>query len=82
MAENRRGKDKRFYFNRGQLVLLGRGFAVGAAIIFLLGILVGKSIEESKAVKPEQPLVKIPVNPASQGASRCGNHVHPRRNYL
>jgi DedD protein len=70
MAENRRGKDNRFYFSRGQLVLLGGTFTVSAAIIFLLGIFVGKNIEESKAAKREQPLVKIPVNPASQGAAR------------
>lgn len=64
MAENRRGK--RFYFSRGQLILLGCGFTAAAVIIFLLGMLVGKGIEEGKMVKPAEPLVKIPVKP-SQG---------------
>jgi cell division septation protein DedD len=69
MAENRRGKDNRFYFSRGQMALLGGVFAFSAAIIFVLGIFVGKSIEESKAAKREAPLVKIPVSPAGQGAA-------------
>ena len=37
MAENRRGKDNRFYFSRGQMVLLGGAFTLTAAIIFVLG---------------------------------------------
>jgi DedD protein len=66
MAENRRGKDNRFYFSRGQMVLLGGAFSITAAIIFGLGVFVGKSIEESKVMKKEEPLVKIPVNPTTQ----------------
>ena len=69
MAENRRGKDNRFYFSRGQMVLLGGAFTLTAAIVFFLGIFVGKSIEESKATKREEPLIKIPINPTTQGAA-------------
>lgn len=68
MAENRRGKDKRFYFSRGQLVLLGGAFTLTSVIIFFLGMFVGKGIEARKIVKAEEPLVKIPVTPPAQGA--------------
>jgi cell division septation protein DedD len=66
MAENRKGKDKRYYFNRAQMVLLGAGFTVASIIIFLLGMVVGKAIEERKITKGEEPLMKIPVKPGQQ----------------
>jgi cell division septation protein DedD len=69
MAENRRGKDNRFYFSRGQMVLLGGAFTFAAVLIFILGIFVGKILEENKVMKQEEPLVKIPVNPTRQGAA-------------
>jgi len=65
MAENRRGKENRFYFSRGQLVLLGAAFTLATVVIFFLGIFVGKSIEERKLLKKEEPLVKIPIKPGS-----------------
>ena len=65
MAENRRGKENRFYFSRGQMVLLGAAFTLATVVIFFLGIFVGKSIEERKLLKKEEPLVKIPVKPGS-----------------
>jgi cell division septation protein DedD len=65
MAENRRGKENRFYFSRGQMVLLGAAFTVATVVIFFLGVFVGKSIEERKLLKKEEPLVKIPVKPGS-----------------
>jgi cell division septation protein DedD len=64
MAENRRGKENRLYFTRGQMVLLGGAFTVVSVIIFFLGIFVGKGIEERKRTKQEEPLVKIPVKPS------------------
>jgi DedD protein len=67
MAENRRDRDKRFYFSRGQLVLLGGAFTLAAVIIFFLGIFVGRGIEERRTVRPEEPRIKIPVNPSAQG---------------
>jgi cell division septation protein DedD len=69
MAENRRGRDSRFYFSRGQMVLLGGAFVLTAALIFVLGVFVGKVIEENKVMKQEEPLVKIPVRPAAQAAA-------------
>ena len=75
MAENRRHKDKRFYFSRGQLVLLGGAFTVASLMIFFLGIVVGRGIEERKMARPEEPLIKIPVKPPAQsggGAASAG----------
>jgi cell division protein FtsN len=66
MAENRRGKENRFYFSRGQLVLLGAVIALASVIIFVLGIYVGTGIEERKYVRKEEPLVRIPVRPGAQ----------------
>lgn len=80
MAENRKGKDNRFYFSRGQMVLLGGAFALTAAVIFVLGIFVGKSIEESKVTKREEPLIKVPVGPASQ--SSAGAAAVPSRDEI
>jgi DedD protein len=71
MAENRRGKDKRYYLSRGQFVLLGCGFTAASVIIFFLGMLVGQGIEERKIVKPPEPLMKIPVKPTD------GNNAAP-----
>ena len=68
MAENRRDRDKRFYFSRGQLVLLGGAFTLASLIIFFLGIVVGRGIEERKMARPEEPLIKIPVDPSAQGS--------------
>ncbi len=69
MAENRRGRDSRFYFSRGQLILLGGAFALASAVIFMIGMLVGKGIEERKILKRDEPLVKIPVTPAPRESS-------------
>ncbi len=67
MVENRREKDKRFYFSRGQMVLLGGAFALASVIIFFLGVFTGKGIEERRIVKMEEPPVKIPIKPAASG---------------
>src|SRR3970040_612295 len=69
MAENRREKDKRFYFSRGQMVLLGGAFALASVVIFFLGVFTGKGIEERRIVKMEDPRVKIPINPAAPGGT-------------
>jgi cell division septation protein DedD len=73
MAENRRDRDKRFYFSRGQLVLLGGAFTLASIITFLLGVFVGKRIEERRMIKPPEPLVRIPVKPVGQGAFAASN---------
>jgi cell division septation protein DedD len=69
MAENRRGKDGRFYFSRGQMVLLGAAFTLAFLIIFVLGVFVGKQIEGRKFVKQDEPLVKIPIKPSAPESS-------------
>jgi DedD protein len=69
MAENRRGKENRLYFTRGQMILLGGAFTLTSVIIFLIGMFVGKGIEERKIAKKEEPLVKIPVKPSSKETS-------------
>jgi cell division septation protein DedD len=71
MAENRRGKDKRYYFNRLQMVLLAAGFSIASVVIFVLGMVVGKGIEERKIIKAEEPLIKIPVKPAEQSGGNA-----------
>ncbi|MGH7823887.1 MAG: SPOR domain-containing protein [Candidatus Binatia bacterium] len=63
MADNRKGKDKRYYFSRAQMVLLGAVFTIASVIIFFLGMVVGKGIEERKIIKAEEPLMKIPIKP-------------------
>jgi cell division septation protein DedD len=69
MAENRKGKEKRYYFSRGQMVLLGGAFIMTSIVVFFLGIFVGKGIEESKMAKNEEPLIKIPVKPSPQASN-------------
>ena len=69
MAENRRGKENRFYFSRGQMVLLGGAFVLASVVIFFLGMFIGKSIEERKIAEKEEPLVRIPVKPEAGAAS-------------
>ena len=68
MAENRRGKENRVYFSRGQMVLLGGAFSLASVIIFFLGMFIGKNIEERKIAKKEEPLMKIPVKPDAMAA--------------
>ena len=69
MAENRKGKDKRFYFSRGQFLLLGCGFSVASMIVFFLGMLAGQGMEERKIVKPAEPAMRIPIRPVANSAS-------------
>ena len=69
MAENRKGKDKRFYFSRGQFLLLGCGFSVASLVVFFLGMLVGQGMEERKIVKPAEPVMKIPIRPTQAANS-------------
>jgi cell division septation protein DedD len=68
MAENRRGKGL-YYLSRGQLAIIAAGFTVTSVVVFFLGILVGQGIEGGKSAKPEEPLVKIPVQPLSSGVN-------------
>ena len=67
MAENRRGKDRRYYFTLGQMVMLATVFTLTCVVIFFLGIFIGQGIEARKMVRPEEPLVKMPIKPSAQG---------------
>ncbi len=69
MADNRREKDRRFYFTKGQMVLLGAAFTVASFIVFALGMFVGKEIEARKVVRAEEPVVTVPVSPTPQAKS-------------
>lgn len=69
MAENRRGKENRFYFSRSQMVLLGAAFTLASLVIFILGMFVGKSIEARKLRQQEEPLVRIPIKPTAPQSS-------------
>ncbi len=80
MAENRRGRDKRYYFTLGQMLLLGTAFTVTALVVFVLGIFIGKGIEARKMVRPEEPLIKLPVKPSNQGS--VGTAVAPPKEEL
>ena len=80
MAENRRGKENRFYFSRGQMVLLGAACVCASLVIFLLGIFVGKGIETRKLQQKEEPLVRIPVKPSAQPASPA--QIAPPKNEI
>lgn len=72
MAENRRGKDSRYFLSRGQMIILGGTFTLASVVIFLIGMMVGKVIEERKILKKDEPLVKIPVKPAGPAGSTAG----------
>lgn len=65
MAENRKERDKRFYYSRSQMILLGGAFTLASAAIFFLGMYVGKSIEARKMLRVEEPLIKLPVKPSA-----------------
>lgn len=52
-------------------MLLGGTFTLASAVIFFLGMIVGKGIEARKIIKAEEPLVKIPVKPSTQGAAEA-----------
>jgi len=68
MAENRRGKDSRYYLSRGQMIILGGTFTLASIVVFLIGMMVGKELEERKLIKKDEPLVKMPVKPAGGAA--------------
>ena len=73
MAENRKGRGQGlYYWTRGQLLVLAVGITITSTVVFLLGILIGQGIEERKLLKKEEPLIKIPVQPLSQGSATPG----------
>ena len=79
MAENRRGKDSRYYLSRGQMIILGGTFTLASIVVFLIGMMVGKELEERKLLKKDEPLVKMPVKPAGGAAGTSGDaHLRQR----
>ena len=73
MAENRKGRGQGlYYWTRGQLLILAVWFTVTSVVIFFLGILIGQGVEERKLLKKEEPLIKIPVQPLSEGSAAPG----------
>lgn len=70
MAENRKGKDSRYYLSRGQMIILGGTFTLASIVVFLIGMMVGKELEERKILKREEPLVRMPVKPAAGAAAK------------
>ena len=69
MAENRRGKENRYYFSRAQMVLLGGVFILASVVIFFLGMVIGKTLEERKIATKAEPLARIPVKPGGAATS-------------
>lgn len=74
MAENRRGKDSRYYLSRGQMIILGGTFTLASIVVFLIGMMVGKELEERKILKKDEPLVRIPVKPAGAAAGTAAKN--------
>ena len=59
-------------FSRRQLLFVATLYVIASAFIFLLGILIGQSIEERKILRREEPAVKVPV---TSGAPRADQEM-------
>lgn len=57
-------------FSRRQLFIAAPLYVIASAFIFLLGILIGQSIEERKILRREEPAVKVPVKPDAPRADQ------------
>jgi len=57
--------DKRYYFYRKQLVLLGIAFTITSIVVFVLGIITGRNIERRQLAEYEASAARIPVAPPS-----------------
>ena len=80
MAENRRGKENRYYFTRGQMILLGAAFTSAAVVIFFLGMFVGKGVEERKILKEGRAACEDPGETGRRTGRR--RRAKERRDYL
>jgi cell division protein FtsN len=69
MAENKKEGAQKYFFTRGQLILLAAGFTLTTAVIFFLGVLIGQKIEERKLLKNSERIVKIPFQPLPSGSA-------------
>ena len=62
MANHRQATDGgNVYFSRRQLFVVASLFIAASILIFILGILIGQSIEERKLLHREEPAVQVPV---------------------
>ncbi|HEX9144908.1 MAG TPA: SPOR domain-containing protein [Candidatus Binatia bacterium] len=71
---DRSPEDKRYYFYRNQLVVLGIGFTITSVIIFVLGVMTGRHLERGPTAEPTSSGAKIPVAPTpSESAADTRN---------
>jgi DedD protein len=74
MAENKKGRNQgSYYWTRGQLIALAMAFTATSVAVFLLGVFIGQGIEERKLLKKEEPLIKIPAQPLTQGSGSAAS---------
>jgi cell division septation protein DedD len=69
MAENKKEGAQKYFFTRGQLIVLAAGFTLATAVIFFLGILIGQKIEERKLLKNSERIVKMPFQSPPSGSA-------------
>jgi len=66
MADNRKSNGQ-YFLSRVQVIVLTVAFTITCVAAFVLGIVIGQGIEERKVLQREEPLVKLPLPPASAG---------------
>ncbi len=71
MANHRQATDGgRLSFSRRQLFSVAFLFVTASVVVFLLGILIGQSIEERKLVRRPEPAVHVPVTSGAPAADQ------------
>ena len=71
MANHRKATDGgNVYFSRRQLFTVASLFVAASTFIFVLGILIGQSIEERKLLRREEPAVQVPVKSGTPKADQ------------
>jgi cell division protein FtsN len=68
MVDHPKKQEKRYYFRRGQIVMLSLGFTITAAFIYFLGLLTGIQMAERMPVKTDGAPARIAVEPLGQAA--------------
>jgi len=67
MADNRKSNGQ-YFLSRVQVIALTVAFTITCVAAFVLGMVIGQGIEERKVLQREEPLVKLPLPPASAGS--------------
>ena len=67
MADNRKSNGQ-YFLSRVQVIVLTVAFTITCVAAFVLGVVIGQGIEERKVLQREEPLVKLPLPPASAGS--------------